>query len=143
MTFNVHKLLHLKGSVDNLGPLWSHSCFFFEDLNGDFSDLFNGTQNSDGQVKIYHTLSVVFCPTNLHVCCIISFGSAIIFVLKIVQGVSIMQKMLELASSICHPEVQHMCTKLTHKNHYKRYVHYIVSHGYMEHCYFISDTVHH
>ena len=26
--------------------------FFFEDLNGDFRDLFHGTQNIDGQVHV-------------------------------------------------------------------------------------------
>ena len=26
--------------------------FFFEDLNGDFHDLFHGTQNIDGQVHV-------------------------------------------------------------------------------------------
>lgn len=51
MTFNVHQLLHFKDSVDNLGPLWNHSCFFHEDLNGDFGDLFHGSQNIDGQVN--------------------------------------------------------------------------------------------
>ena len=55
MTYNVHQLLHLQESVEELGPLWSHSCFFFEDLNGDFRDLFHGTQNIDGQVFL-HTL---------------------------------------------------------------------------------------
>ena len=52
MTYNVHQLLHLRDSVEDLGPLWSHSCFFFEDLNGDFRDLFHGTQNIDGQVML-------------------------------------------------------------------------------------------
>ena len=52
MTYNVHQLLHLKSDVENLGPLWTHSCFFFEDLNGDFRDLFHGTQNINGQVRI-------------------------------------------------------------------------------------------
>ena len=52
MTYNVHQLLHLRDSVEDLGPLWSHSCFFFEDLNGDFRYLFHGTQNIDGQVML-------------------------------------------------------------------------------------------
>jgi len=56
MTYNVHQLLHLQESVEELGPQWSHSCFFFEDLNGDFHDLFHGTQNIDGQVFL-HTLN--------------------------------------------------------------------------------------
>lgn len=28
MTYNVHQLLHLRDCVEDLGPLWSHSCFF-------------------------------------------------------------------------------------------------------------------
>ncbi|KAG0437206.1 hypothetical protein HPB47_017557 [Ixodes persulcatus] len=34
MTFNVHQLLHLAKSVQQLGPLWSHSTFIFESGNG-------------------------------------------------------------------------------------------------------------
>lgn len=30
MTSNVHQLLHLRDSVEDLGPLWCHSCFFFK-----------------------------------------------------------------------------------------------------------------
>jgi len=43
LTYNVYQLLHLRDSVEDLELLWSHSCFFFEDLNGDFRDLFHGT----------------------------------------------------------------------------------------------------
>lgn len=53
MTYNVHQLLHLRELVEDLGPVWSHSCFFFEDLNGYFRDLFHGTQNIDGQVNTF------------------------------------------------------------------------------------------
>ena len=49
-TFNVHQLLHLPEVVHELGPLWSNSCFPFEDYNGDLRDLFHGTKNVDGQV---------------------------------------------------------------------------------------------
>lgn len=49
-TFNVHQLLHLSEVVDDLGPLWSNSCFPFEDYNGDQRDLFHGTKNVDGQI---------------------------------------------------------------------------------------------
>lgn len=34
MTFNVHQLLHLAKSVQQLGPLWSHSTLIFESGNG-------------------------------------------------------------------------------------------------------------
>lgn len=49
-TFNVHQLLHLPETVKDLGPLWSNSCFPFEDYNGDLRELFHGTKNVDGQV---------------------------------------------------------------------------------------------
>ena len=35
-----------------VGPLWTHSCFPFEDYNGDLKDLFHGTQNIPGQVNM-------------------------------------------------------------------------------------------
>ena len=34
-TFNVHCLLHMTERVMDLGPLWTHSCFCFEDFNGE------------------------------------------------------------------------------------------------------------
>ena len=49
-TYNCHSLLHLADDVKQLGPLWTHSCFPFEDFNGDLKDLFHGTQNIPGQV---------------------------------------------------------------------------------------------
>lgn len=32
MTYNVHQLLHLRDCVEDLGPLWSHSCFSLKTL---------------------------------------------------------------------------------------------------------------
>jgi hypothetical protein len=55
-TPNVHALLHISRKVNDLGPLWAHSCFFFEDLNGDIRKLFNGTQNV--QCQILYSVSV-------------------------------------------------------------------------------------
>lgn len=87
MTSNVHQLLHLRDSVEDLGPLWCHSCFFFEDLNGDFRDLFHGTQNIDGQI--------------LH-------------------GISVLQKLPELASDLSSQEAQALYQQMTKRDHYKR-----------------------
>ena len=50
-TFNLHQVLHLKNNVENLGPLWSNSCFPFEDYNGDLKGYFHGSQNIQGQVR--------------------------------------------------------------------------------------------
>lgn len=44
-TYNVHCLLHLTDRVKDLGPLWTHSCFSYEDFNGELRRLFHGTQN--------------------------------------------------------------------------------------------------
>lgn len=51
-TFNVHCLLHLTKCVENLGPLWTFSCFWYEDFNGDIRKLFHGTQKVDLQVAL-------------------------------------------------------------------------------------------
>jgi len=50
-TSNVHGLLHMAEKVEDLGPLWSHSCFFYEDLNGDLRSLFHGTQKVELQIS--------------------------------------------------------------------------------------------
>lgn len=49
-TFNVHCLLHLEDCVRNIGPLWSCSCFWFEDYNGSLRSLFHGTQKVEQQI---------------------------------------------------------------------------------------------
>ena len=50
MTLNVHQLLHLADSVRDLGPLYTHSCFSFEDKNGFVLKTIRGTQNIDSQI---------------------------------------------------------------------------------------------
>ena len=51
-TFNVHCLLHLTERVTDLGPLWTHSCFCFEDFNGELRSLFHGTQSIEEQIVL-------------------------------------------------------------------------------------------
>ena len=43
-TLNIHQLLHLVDNVTDLGPLYTHSCFSFEDKNGFVLKLIHGTQ---------------------------------------------------------------------------------------------------
>lgn len=50
MTLNIHQLLHLPDSVRQLGPLYTHSCFSFEDKNGVILKMIRGTQNIDNQI---------------------------------------------------------------------------------------------
>lgn len=50
MTLNVHQLLHLVENVRNFGPLYTHSCFPFEDKNGKLLKMIRGTQNVDQQI---------------------------------------------------------------------------------------------
>jgi len=47
---NVHGLLHLADAVQDLGPLWAHSCFPFESLNGNILKLYHGSQGVEKQV---------------------------------------------------------------------------------------------
>ena len=50
MTMNVHNLLHLSQVVENLGPLWAHSCFPFEYANEELLKMFHGSQAVEKQV---------------------------------------------------------------------------------------------
>lgn len=49
-TINVHQLLHLSDCVRELGPLWAHTCYEYEDLNGKILSLIHGTTHIDTQV---------------------------------------------------------------------------------------------
>ena len=49
-TLNIHQLLHLVDDVRDLGPLYTHSCFSFEDKNGFILRLIHGTQFIDNQI---------------------------------------------------------------------------------------------
>ena len=42
-TLNVHQLRHRVNNVKELGPLYTHSCFSFEDKNGFILRLIHGT----------------------------------------------------------------------------------------------------
>ncbi|EDO33188.1 predicted protein [Nematostella vectensis] len=50
MTLNLHQILHLVDNVRDLGPLYTHSCFSFEDKNGFILKLIHGTQFIDSQI---------------------------------------------------------------------------------------------
>lgn len=49
-TYNVHCLLHLAQKVEDFGPLWCHSCFLYENLNGDLRALFHGSHKVEIQI---------------------------------------------------------------------------------------------
>lgn len=49
-TANFHLLVRLADNVRSLGPLWTHSCFHFEDKNGFLLKTFHGTQNIQFQI---------------------------------------------------------------------------------------------
>ena len=51
-TYNVHGLLHLVERVKDLGPLWTHLCFCFENFNGELRHLFHGTQHVEMQIVL-------------------------------------------------------------------------------------------
>lgn len=42
-TWNLHSLLHYVNKVEDLGPLYLLSCFWYEDFNGDLRNQFHGT----------------------------------------------------------------------------------------------------
>ena len=56
MVSNVHDLLHLCDDVINNGPLFTHSCFEFEDFNGELVSLIRGTQHVE--LQIFNAISL-------------------------------------------------------------------------------------
>ena len=56
-TMNIHQLLHLSDDVRELGPLYTHSCFPFEDKNGFILKQIHGTQFIDSQITYAVTLT--------------------------------------------------------------------------------------
>ncbi|KAE8739390.1 hypothetical protein FOCC_FOCC015112, partial [Frankliniella occidentalis] len=56
MTYNLHVLRHLPSVVRELGPLWTSSCFMFENLNGALKHVVHGTQQAGVQVQNYFEL---------------------------------------------------------------------------------------
>ena len=43
-------MLHLAEKVNRLDPLWANNCFYYEDYNGDLSQMFHGSQSIAVQV---------------------------------------------------------------------------------------------
>ena len=61
---NVHLTSHLVHYVKLYGPLWTHSCFWFESLNGQLLRLRHGTHHASLQV-IYINIYVCNIKINL------------------------------------------------------------------------------
>lgn len=53
-SINVHVLLHLADCVHELGPLWTYTCFPFENLNGLILQSVHGTRYVDTQITQFH-----------------------------------------------------------------------------------------
>ena len=51
MVANIYQLLHLCDNVKNLGPLWTHSCFPFEDKNRFILQLIHGSQKFEFEIQ--------------------------------------------------------------------------------------------
>lgn len=51
---NVHQLLHLPDNVQKLGTLWAHSCYEYEDMNGQLLKLIHGTGHINTEVAKSH-----------------------------------------------------------------------------------------
>lgn len=50
MTYNAHLLLHLVDTVKHWGPLWAHSMFPFESMNGKLVKMVKGTRYPERQI---------------------------------------------------------------------------------------------
>lgn len=71
---NVHHLKHMPKCVENWGPLWAHSCFPFESVNGDLLKLFHGTRNPVEQVCFSYMYKTNISNTYFKSCQSICWG---------------------------------------------------------------------
>ena len=69
--------------VENWGPLWAHSCFPFESVNGDLLKLFHGTRNSVEQVCFSYMYKTNISNTSNHVTSEYMLRFEFIFALKL------------------------------------------------------------
>lgn len=53
-SINIHQLLHLPDCVRRLGPLWTFSCFEYENINGQLLKLVHGTGHIATQIARSH-----------------------------------------------------------------------------------------
>ena len=65
---NVHGLLYLPETVNDLRPFWAHSCFPFESGNGELLKLFHGSQGVEKQV--YPILTTLYIHAYLYDVCL-------------------------------------------------------------------------
>ncbi len=88
MGINVHSLLHLTSTVEELGPLWAYSCFSFEGVNGLLLKNLHGTQGIALQcMRTYNMIQAI--PT----CEVFPTGSKLEelrFVKELVGGASLL-----------------------------------------------------
>ena len=57
---NVHLVSHLTHYVRLYSPLWTHSCFMFESLNGYLMQLKHGTQHIVTQVRVITSWAISY-----------------------------------------------------------------------------------
>ncbi len=60
MGINIHSLLHLSSTVEELGPLWAYSCFSFEGFNGILMKQIHGTQGIGLQCMRTYSITQAF-----------------------------------------------------------------------------------
>ena len=78
MTINIHTLNHLPHTVQDLGPLWVYSCFFFESLNGILLQHVHGTQGLGLQFVSNFSYLQAFSSSILQMDCVPPFVGRII-----------------------------------------------------------------
>ena len=60
VSLKVHQLSHITNCVRNWGPLWTHSCFPFESINGRLKEHFYGTKKNEPTGKMSNNTMFVY-----------------------------------------------------------------------------------
>lgn len=123
----MHLLQHLVHYVEQYGPLWRHSCFAFEGLNGRLLKLYHGTQHVGLQasmhVYMYMYLHCSYNSVHVYVC----VGTCMINYVQIVKNWDALQKVdnsLESDAYTCAPaDAQDLLGHLTGQEQRYAYMH--------------------
>ena len=97
ITLNIHQLVHLVDNVRQLGPLYAHSCFPFEDKNGLLLKMIRGTQNIDQQIVT--GISFIQKLPELKLSCV-EKGSKMDFLCDMIERPNILKRGKQLGEGI-------------------------------------------
>lgn len=98
MTSNIHLILHLSDTVKQFGPLFTTSCFSFENFNGILKNFVHGSKNPE--LQIHASVSILLNMTELKNIILCKNSSAAKFCTKTEQRTKYRRKLRFISNKI-------------------------------------------